>query len=284
MSVRFNEKRYNGLHFHENNNEKKIQKFESILGDEKCNVFDRIKVIQRIGSDSIYATVWEVDFSLALDLADTNKEKIKMAIKVQNNVDKSLDEIDINNFLQNIENRSYFLRFYGNIYCENIELLKQSFNGYFMFMELAIGDLAQYIQMHNVSEKQLIQFIIEVYNSIYMLDSHQIYHGDLHLRNAFIVKRDGENHAVIGDFGETKATDSITAHTSDIVNFSSSLLIFLKSLRNPKYGRIEKKLAEIIKTVNRMTPVIEESYDGDEEKFDRIVKSTIEKIIPILNY
>ena len=201
-------------------------------------------------------------------------EKIKLAIKVQKNLEKTLSEIDINNFLQEVES-DYFLRFYGNVYCENINLVNDSsFSGYFMFMDLAIGDLAQYINGANVSETELVEFVSQIYEAIYHLAIHQIYHGDLHLKNAFIVKDikgKGSLRAVIGDFGESEATDSITAHTSDLVKFSSSLAEFLKNKR--KYSRLERKLLEVVKVINRMTPAMEEIQT---DNFEPIVRRTVD--------
>lgn len=271
--LNFNNKYYSGLHFHKSILEHQIERFEDILNDESCNIFDRIKVIRQIGSESLYATIWEIDFYLSdVEKSDLEPEKIKLAIKVQKNLEKTLSEIDINNFLQEYSS-DYFLRFYGNVYCENINLIgDSSFSGYFMFMNLAVGDLAQYIIQGNVSESDLEKFVSQIYEAIYHLAIHQIYHGDLHLKNAFIVKDiSGNLRAVIGDFGESEATDSITAHTSDIVKFSSSLAVFLKGKR--KYSRLERKLLELVKVINRMTPAIE---DTQTDNFEPIVRKTID--------
>lgn len=294
--MKFNEVYYSGLHFTQVINEKDVNIFEDILERENCNVFDRIKIIRQIGSKSLYATIWEVDIELSKELKESkelsnekkeSKEKIKLAIKVQKNMEKTLSEIDINNFLQEDQlSRDSFLRYYGNVYCENIDLLKEkTFSGYFMFMELAIGDLAQYIIYSQITEEELASFILDIYEGIYYLGIQQIYHGDLHLRNAFIVYRNngtknikgnknennkGKKRAVIGDFGESSATDSITAHVSDLVNFSSSLLTFLESIN--KFKKIQYKLANVIKTLNRMTPIIEKII---EDTFEQIVRNTV---------
>jgi len=279
--MKFNDVYYSGLHFPKVINEKDINIFEDILEGENCNIFDRIRVIRQIGSKSLYATIWEVDIELS-NKNERNERKIKMAVKVQKNIEKTLSEIDINNFLQEDQlSRDNFLRYYGNVYCENIDLLKdKSFSGYFMFMELAIGDLAQYIIYSEMTEEELASFILDIYEGIYYLGIQQIYHGDLHLKNAFIVYRDQEQkdrkngrhkRAVIGDFGESSGTDSITAHISDLVNFSSSLLTFLESRQLYKFKKIQYKLANVIKTLNRLTPIIEES----KEPFEEIVRNTV---------
>jgi hypothetical protein len=277
--IKFNRKYYSGLHFHKSIRADQIEKFEEILNDESCDIFNRIKVIRQIGSESLYATIWEIDFYLSDKKSEIEPEKIKLAIKVQKNVEKTLSEIDINNFLQETESE-HFLRFYGNVYCENINLVNDSsFSGYFMFMDLAIGDLAQYISGANVSQSELEKFVSEIYEAIYHLGIHQIYHGDLHLKNAFIVKDvnikgEGNLRAVIGDFGESEATDSITAHTSDIVKFSSSLAVFLKGKR--KYPSLERKLLEVVKVINRMTPAMEDRFNPETDNFEPIVRKTVD--------
>ena len=264
-----------------------VKEFDTLLQDENCNIFDRIKVSRRIGSESVYATVWEVDFML-------NKRPIKMAIKIQKDVEKTLNEIEINNFLKTWP--KYFLQMYGSIYCEKIQLKDDSFDGYFMFMELAISDLAQLITLRDVSETDLIHLIDQVMDSIYVLGKNQLFHGDLHIRNVFIVPRGNDIRAVIGDFGETIGIDSITSHTSDIYKFASSLLEFLDNF--DKYYIVKSKLKDIMKYVNRLSVQLENDYDKwnetyrDEEGevnyeeldayFENVVGNTIQNVKKIL--
>ena len=264
-----------------------IKEFAALLQDENCNIFNRIKVVRRIGSESFYATVWEVDFIL-------NKRPIKMAIKIQKDVVKTLNEIEINNFLKTWP--KYFLQMYGSIYCEKIQLKDDSFDSYFMFMELAIADLAQLLTLRDVSETDLIHLIDQVMDSIYVLGKSQLFHGDLHVKNVFIVPRDNDIRAVIGDFGETVGIDSITAHTSDIYRFTTSLLEFLSKF--DKYYLVKAKLKEITKSVNKLTIRVENDYDKwneihrDEEGdvnyeevdayFDSVVGNTIRIVKGIL--
>jgi hypothetical protein len=315
-SVPFNKKRYEGLHYNNNLSFDQIIKLDNLLNNllnnEKCNIFERINVVQRIGSESVYATIWEIDFNLS------NKgENIKLAIKIQTDLQKSVDEINLNNFLRQWPD--HFLKMFGFIYCEKIDLLvNKQFNGYFMFMELAIGDLAQFLlqnqrrgngtnQNQNQKEKQLLGFILDVLDSIYILGKNLVYHGDLHIRNVFIRNEQNEqldkknvkqNIAVIGDFGESVSIDSITSHTSDIYKFFSSLLEFLNSYFPSTYTNIKSKISKIITTVNRMTPILENNYDKwneinrDEEGnvieedldkyFDDVVKNTITNLKQIL--
>lgn len=231
-----------------------LNDFKKLLS---CNTFDRIEVIQRIGSESLYATIWEIKF-------DLGKEKITMAIKIQKNIEKTLEEININKFLN--EYPEYFLQMYDSIYCQKISLLKESsFSGYFIFMELAIADLAQFLTLTNVSENDLDNFIMQVFDSIYVLGKSQLFHGDLHIRNVFIVPRDNQIKAVIGDFGETIGIDSITSHTSDIYKFLSSLSEFLNKFPN-KYRNTKNKIKDIIRYVNRLTVTLEDDYDTWNDK------------------
>ena len=285
--MRFQGEHYTGLHKASNIDSSQLSKFRSIVSDENCSVFERINVIQRIGSESAFATVWETDFQL-------NGEIIKLAVKVQKDVEKTLEEININKFLNTWS--EYFLQMYGSIYCEKIQLKDSSFDGYFIFMELAIADLAQLLSLRNISEKELIVLIEQVLDSIYVLGKNQLFHGDLHVKNVFIVPRNGTIRAVIGDFGETIGIDSITSHTSDIYKFTSSLLEFLN--RFNKYDLVKKKLKEIMKYTNRLTPKLEDDYDKwlstheDEEGnvnyeeideyFDSVVGNTIKNVKQIL--
>lgn len=280
-------KHYEGLHRPFPITLANIKDFNTLLQDENCNIFDRIQVVRRIGSESVYATVWEVNFLL-------NKRPIKMVIKIQKDVEKTLNEIEINKFLNTWP--KYFLQMYGSIYCEKIQLKDDSFDGYFMFLELAISDLAQLLTLRDVSEQDLITLIDQVLDSIYVLGKNQLFHGDLHIRNIFIAPRGNDIRAVIGDFGETIGIDSITSHTSDIYKFASSLLEFINKF--PKYYIVKSKLKDIMKYVNRLTVQLENDYDDwndihrDEEGnvnykeldayFESVVGNTIRNVKNIL--
>jgi hypothetical protein len=78
-------------------------------------------------------------------------------------------------------------------------------------METAIGDLAQVIEYSIVNEKMFTNYILDVINSVEILSQEKIFHGDLHIKQIFIVMRNFDNQdncesiqkAVIGDFGGT---------------------------------------------------------------------------------
>lgn len=268
---------YKGIHNPLQLTAAQYQRFNDLILRYKCDVFSKIKVIQRIGSESAYATIWEIEI-----------EDMKMVVKIQKDKEKSLREIDINNFL--IPYDDYFLKFYDSLYCNKIEMKTETFDGYFMFMELAIGDLEQFLIYNNVSDNQLQNFIAQVFDSIYVLGKLQLFHGDLHIKNVFIVVRNGLQKAVIGDFGETIGIDSITSHTSDLYRFVTSLLELLN--RSPqKYFQTKNKLKQILVYVNKITSKIENDYDKWNEQnrddegnvdldeldkyFDKVVSNTI---------
>ena len=295
--MRFVGEHYTGLHKAVFVTERQLDVFRSILNDENCNIFSRIKVLKRIGSLSLYATVWETKFQL-------NSDDISLAIKVQKDLAKTLEEIRINEFLNRWP--EYFLQMYGSIYCKNIELKDQKFDNYFMFMELAIADLGQLLMNRNVSEKELLTIISQVFDSIYIMGKSQLFHGDLHIKNVFIVPRkeirkreeNKQIRAVIGDFGETIGIDSITSHTSDIFKFATSLLEFLNVNFKNKYATTKLKLQNIVKYVNKLTPKLEADYDqwndihrDDEgnidfddldDYFEKVVDNTIKNIKKML--
>lgn len=303
--MRFIGKHYEGIHKVKRIGIKQLSTFKEILKDKKCDIFSKISVIQRIGSDSLYATIWEADvnlFPLSDDLdARNTKQQIKMAIKVQRDSEKTFEEININKFLNDYP--EYFLQMYGSVYCENISLMDTknpvpviaTFSGDFIFMELAIADLAQLLTFTKVSERDLLTMISQVFDSIYVMGKLQLFHGDLHIRNIFIVSRANTIRAVIGDFGESIGIDSITSHTSDIYRFCTSLSEFLS---NKPYPNVRNKLATIVKYVNRLTPKLENDYDifneenrnedGNidlkklDEYFDVTIKNTIVAIQDIL--
>ena len=257
--MKFIGKHYEGIHKVKPVNTQQLLKFKEILEDKGCDVFSKISVIQRIGSSSLYATVWEINF------LTNSSNSIKMAVKVQKDADKTLQEIEINKFLNAYPDN--FLQMYGSIYCEKIFLMDDSFSGYFIFMELAIADLAQLLTFTQVSESELQIIISQVFDSIYVMGKLQLFHGDLHIRNVFIVPREDTIRAVIGDFGETIGIDSITSHTSDIYRFCTSLLEFLNlPTFKGKYLKIKTSLEKIVKYVNRLTVKLENDYDKFNEE------------------
>jgi serine/threonine protein kinase len=223
------------------------------------SIGNKIKVIQRIGSQSQYATVWQVEVRL-------NSQPLVAALKVQNNLEKSSNEIEIQNFLN--QYNDYFLELYTSFYCDDVELNpSENFNGALMLMELAIADLGQYLLYGpDVPEKELYRYVFQVLDSVYFLGKSQLFHGDLHINNVFIVIRKNDKKAVIGDFGETIGLDSITSHTSDLYRFFTSLSEFLSVKFPRKYFSLRQKIKSVVKYLNRRTGQIENDYDSWNEQ------------------
>ena len=271
--MKFAGEHYEGLHKVSSINPTYIIAFKNMINEKSCDVFANIKVIKRIGSVSVYATVWEINFLInSLD-----NKYIKMAIKIQRDREKTLEEININIFLNQYPD--YFLQMYDSIYCEQIELKDSVFSGYFMFLELAIGDLKQLLRYSDkVSEAELLTIISQVFDSIYILGKSTLFHGDLHIGNVFIVPRNISERnigakatgntirAVIGDFGETIAMLSITSHTSDIYKFCTSLSSQL--VTDKKFPNTYRKLKNIVKYTNTITSDMENDFEKFTEQLD----------------
>src|SRR5438552_2206950 len=104
-------------------------------------------------------------------------------------------------------------------------------------METAIGDLSQVIKYSIVNEKLLLGYILDIIESVKIMSMEQIFHGDLHIRQIFIVLRNVINcepiqKAVIGDFGEHLRIDSPTMHLTDLKTFFKSLLEIINYVEN----------------------------------------------------
>lgn len=260
--IKLGGKHYGGLHQVVPVSSQQKQELAIMIAQDYCNVFSKIHPVKRIGSPSQYATIWEV-------IIDT-QPKMKAALKVQKNQEKSQEEIDIHRFLNSYPD--YFLEMYDSLWCDRVELGdNEIFSNYLIILELAVADLGQYLTQKKVSERDLVQLVAQVFDSIYVLGKNQLYHGDLHVHNVFIVLRSddssGESYlkAVIGDFGETKGLDSITSHTSDVFRFTTSLLEFLLRFPN-KYENVKNRLKMVVKYVNRRTVQLENIYDDWNEK------------------
>ena len=271
------DKRYEGLHKPSVLSE---NEFKTLKKYVECDIFKHLKILQRIGSDSVYATVWLANFNSP----DLN---VSFAIKVQKDVKKSEAEAKISYFLE--QWFDYFLLMYYNIRCEKILLSGISYSGMFMFMEVAMSDLRQLIKYSNVTKSELVSFVLNVCDSVEIMATNFIFHGDLHLGNVFLVKREGNIKAVVGDFGESQNVVSPTSHLSDIGNFISQLGIELKSSALSSDVLSKNKLALLTKHINKQTAVTEREFDlflekneGDvtlqEEKIQLLVKRDMDVI------
>lgn len=248
------EKRYEGLHKATVLSE---TEFKALKKYVECDIFKHLRILQRIGSDSLYATVWLAAFNSS----DLN---VTFAIKVQKDIEKSKEEAKISYFLE--QWFEYFLLMYYNIRCDKIKLSGISYSGMFMFMEVAMSDLRQLIKYQNVTKSDLISYIFNICDSVEIMATHFLYHGDLHLGNIFLVKRDSGIKAVIGDFGEASYIISPTSHLSDIGHFLSQLGIELKTSALSKDVLSKNKISTLIKHINRQTSVTEKEFENFLEK------------------
>ena len=260
------DKRYEGLHKPSVLSE---NEFKTLKKYVECDIFKHLKILQRIGSDSVYATVWLANFNSP----DLN---VTFAIKVQRDVKKSEAEAKISYFLE--QWFDYFLLMYYNIRCEKIVLSGVSYSGMFMFMEVAMSDLRQLIKYSNVTKSELVMYVLNVCDSVEIMATNFIFHGDLHLGNVFLVKREGGIRAVIGDFGESQYVVSPTSHLSDIGNFISQLGIELKSSALSSDVLSKNKLALLTKHINKQTAVTEREFDLFLQKNEDDVTLQEEKI------
>ena len=248
------EKRYDGLHKASVLSESEFKTLKKYM---ECDIFKHLKILQRIGSDSVYATVWLASFNSS----DLN---VTFAIKVQRDVKKSEDEAKISYFLE--QWFDYFLLMYYNIRCEKITLSGVSYSGMFMFMEVAMSDLRQLIKYQNVTKSELVIYVLQVCESVEIMATNFLYHGDLHLGNVFLVKRESGIRAAIGDFGESQFIVSPTSHLSDIGYFISQLAIELKVSALSSGVLSKNKLALLTKHINKQTAVTEREFDIFLEK------------------
>jgi serine/threonine protein kinase len=265
------EKRYDGLH---KATVLSGEEFGSLKKYMKCDIFKHLKILQRIGSDSVYGTVW-------LAAYENSDLSVTFAVKVQRDIQKSEHESDISYFLEKWFDN--FLLMYYNIRCDNIVLSRQSlrssqknqspenntYSGMFMFMEVAMSDLRQLIKYQNVTKSELISYILQICDSIEIMATNFIYHGDLHLGNVFLVKRDGSIKAVIGDFGESQYIVSPTSHLSDMSTFISQLSIELKisALSNVLS---KNKLSILNKHIYKQSSVTEKEFESFLERNDDV--------------
>lgn len=268
--MKLGELRYAGLNIHSPLTDKQINLFKEYLDKLECNIFENLTMKRRIGSESLHATVWEGVVNIS-----NVTQSIVFAIKIES-VEKGESEARIGKYLSQWSD--YFLITYDSIICDRIQFNQQTYSGLFIFMEFAVGDLYQFLFSNYVSSETILSYIQDVLGSLYFLGKSQLYHGDLHIKNVFIVNRklvsqgqilrhSSQNilKAVIGDFGETVGIDSITSHLSDLHRFLTSLDETLKILND--HIDIQKKISNAVKASNRLTVVSEQKYDRWNREF-----------------
>ena len=183
----------------------------NLLSEDEQNFSDDFVISNRIGSDSQVGTIWLAHINLS-----------SFVIKVQSNLGKAHAEFEIQNYLSHKWPRNFLITYKCKDYSEH---------GNFIFMETAIGDLSQVLKYSTVDEKMLSKYILDVIQSVEIMSTEKIFHGDLHIRQIMIVLRNNVTFtkAVVGDFGEHLRIDSPTMHLSDLKTFFKSLLEIIHS-------------------------------------------------------
>jgi len=266
--MEFPNKKYEGLHIPNLLTVDDEQKLFSLID---CNIFDLLFVSKRIGSESQFGTIW---------LCSLNNEELKFSfiIKVQANRNKAHSEYEIQNYLSH-KWQNNFLITYGSIDCPEVFFrdggkIVTVKTGNFIFMETAIGDLSQVIAYSIVDEKMLTDYILDVIEGVEITSTEKIFHGDLHIRQIFIVLRNINDcnsikKAVIGDFGEHIQIESPTMHLSDLKIFLKSLLEVIHHVENSQKFII--KISKCLDFISQQTTRIEIndlSYDIESIKQD----------------
>ena len=201
--MEFPKKRYHGLH---------IPNLFSPEDQKKLYLnLSNIFISMQIGSESQVGKVYLVCLSFPSSLS--------FVIKVQSNLTKSQSEYEIQHYLSHKWPNNFVMTY--EVKHENS-----------IFMETAIGDLEQVIKYNIVDENMLTSYIFDVINSVEIMSTEKIFHGDLHIRQIFIVLRNGNRKAVIGDFGEHLRIESPTTHLSDLKIFFKSLLEIISYVEN----------------------------------------------------
>lgn len=210
---------YNGIHLPQEFSFRELEYIKYIIRNYDClELFDRKYIMCIIGSPSENATVYKGIYN-----------DLPVAVKVphQSANDNIDNEINVNLQLESDDN--LFLRMYGFRECRVAGRDVYTYLTKVMFMELAIGDLLQYL-FSRVTLEKLNELIIDVFNSVARLAEIKVKHNDLHIKNIFIVKRFNKDTAVIGDFGKAIPQQYLVSPMDDIYTFLSSLNKYLIQL------------------------------------------------------
>jgi hypothetical protein len=266
--MEFPNKKYEGLHIP---NLLSVDDEKKLSDSIDCNIFDSLFISKRIGSESQFGTIW---------LCSLNNELLKLSfiIKVQANRNKARSEFEIQNYLSHTWSQNFLVP-YGSIDCPEVILRDNGEvtvikTGNFIFMETAIGDLSQVIKYSIVDENMLTSYILDIIDSVEIMSSVKIFHGDLHIRQIFIVLRNiihckPTRKAVIGDFGEHLQIESPTIHLSDFKAFFKSLLEVIDYVENSQKFSI--KISNCLDFISRQSAQIELNdsfYDIDSIQRD----------------
>ena len=231
--MEFPKKRYHGLH---------IPNLLSPEDQNKLSCLDlsNIFLSMQIGSES---QVGKIYLASLFSSSSSSLSSLSFVIKVQSNINKTRSEYEIQHYLSQKWPNNFAMTYEG----------KQK---NCIFMETAIGDLEQVIKYSIVDENMLTSYILDVIDSVEIMSTEKVFHGDLHIRQIFIVLRNGNTRkAVIGDFGEHLRIDSPTTHLSDLKIFFKSLLEIISHVENS--DKFIYKISQCLNLMSQRTLTIE---------------------------
>ena len=247
------EQYYQGINFPCN---VKLQNYLQLQPLINCKLFDHLQLTCRIGSDSLHALV----YSGILD-------GMYVAVKILKKTKQFDNEFYINRLIfSDTLNNQYFLYLIGATICDN--------KGLFV-MEMAISDVKQRLLYSTITMQDLDNTVNEVLQSLLRLARYRIYHGDLHLGNVFYVCRNNYFRAVIGDFGESKLSDSPTTSSSDLFQFINALR---QQINDPFFL---EKLNIFFKNIGKISVCLEDKFDHylqSMSECDAVIKCNVEFI------
>ena len=194
---------------------KTLKEYEN-LNIKKCD----FEIIERIGSEGTMSVVYNVNidgYNFALKILpivdkysiETNEEEIMFAKIMSDNVrDGDCDYFPVvidSGYCHHFEyaDQNDTWRKLSKEYMESISNYKDTPINY-LISELGTMDLYNWIDYY-YKEKKLYYFIWNVLQGIKCLQENNIYHGDLHLYNILIIKRNNCGEiACIHDFGRSR--------------------------------------------------------------------------------
>lgn len=243
MSSWIPSERYRGINFPSNPSDEDIQRIGKVFN---CDLFNKINLTKRIGSDSERGKVFDAA------IAD-----VPVAIKIFEDLRKFEHEVQINEIVA-ASSVHYYDYFLGYIISGRYQVSGNRSLG-LLVMERAFGDLKQILQNSTVSQNFLEETFASVVSSLFELSEIGIFHGNLHCGNVFIVLRKGHMTAVLGDWGESAyMNNSPNNAEADFHKFISTFLILIERTNHPIFRR---KLSLILDFYGKVARQIEGKFD-----------------------
>lgn len=218
-----------------------------------CNFTRLLNAQHRIGSESMMGKVFEVEVS-----------NIVFALKIVTGRHGCQPEFSIAKHLEEettFDSHKYFLYSLFCLQCTNIMLGNTIFNGSVLGMELAVGDLVQMLENAIVTEDRLAKYLNQIIKGIFVMARSNVFHGDLHPRNTFIVMHECKLRAVIGDFGSAELTEP--SETSVESEFMPLYRGMLEILPQSRYDNLKRKLTEVNEKLMLLSREIMPNEEGE---------------------